>query len=113
MTPEQQAKKEAQEAWMSGPDVPKYTEPIAWMKGYAAALVSERSKPRPTVEQATLVIGDERVFTESEVKAIIDEAELLARTMGTLVLDVDEARAMASSDIATIKVRHGVSLDPA
>ena len=64
-------------------------------------------------EPATLVLGDEPVYTASEVRAILDEAELLARTMGALVMDADEAKEMAASDMATIKVRHGITLDPA
>ena len=60
-----------------------------------------------------VVIGDERVFTESEVKALLREAETVARIMGALLLEEGEARSMAASDIATIALRHGVSLDPA
>lgn len=55
----------------------------------------------------------ERFFTEGEVKRILDDAEALARTMGSLLLDSHEARAMAASDIATIKVRHGINLEHA
>jgi len=38
----EEARKEAHEVWLSGPDVPKYTEPLAWIKGYA--LCYERLK---------------------------------------------------------------------
>ncbi len=61
----------------------------------------------------SLTVEKGRTFTEGEVKSMLDDAEMLARIMGALVLDVDEARAMAESDISTIKVRHGISLDPA
>ena len=52
---------------------------------------------RLTPDMATLVIG-ERAYTESEVKAMLDELK-------------DANRAL--SELRTIARRHGISLDPA
>ena len=59
---------------------------------------NECGQPDHGDEKATLVVGHERVFTESEVRAILHELK-------------DANRAL--SGLRTIALRHGISLDPA
>lgn len=55
MTPDatiaEQARREASEAWMNAGLLPKYVSPEDWKIGYAAALIAERSKPQPSVDE--------------------------------------------------------------
>ena len=64
MTPnttiEEQARREAREAWMNNSkSIDMYTAPEDWKAGYAAALISERSKPQPSVEEVMEVVKEE------------------------------------------------------
>jgi len=62
----------------------------------------ESGAPMATEQRATLVVGDERVFTESEVRELLDD--VIAWVSG-YYFEREEFKAIAD--------RHGVSLDPA
>jgi hypothetical protein len=79
------------------------------IEGYGQEATSSWSENRPTGSRATwvkatLVIGDERVFTESEVKAIMREVTHCTGSPVALI-HVNEVR--------RIFKEHGIFLDPA
>lgn len=82
------------------------------LKGWVDGIVGTRSKAEiasanwfavkvvPDMARATLVIGEERVFTESEVRAMVREM-------------VDGVTAGEELTLETIAAKHGILLDPA
>ena len=63
--------------------------------------------------KATLVIGDERVFTQSEVRAMADEViDAAKEECNTVYRSDEEAEAEMSAMLGRIFARHGLS-DPA
>jgi MarR-like DNA-binding transcriptional regulator SgrR of sgrS sRNA len=70
--------------------------------------------PSTNRSKATVVVSDERVFTESEVKAMASEIVEAAMAECNTVYHTDEdAEAEMSAMIRRILERHGVVLDPA
>lgn len=95
------------QGWVDAGDVEKAEQ---HPDKYSHVLYTEQSQWEGITTKATLVIG-EKVFTESEVRAMInamvEQGENLKNLHGGIY------KATATSTIREIAERHGIVLDPA